>query len=407
MFRTVLTVVAACLCAATPNASIAQTVLTLDGTMARAREQAGVVVTSRARIAEAEAGLLDASARFRDNPEFEAVGGPRSGTGRLSSDLALSVAQQFETGGQRGARIAGAEAAVDRQRAEVQQTVRTVMFAAASAFLDGLAATERLAVAEGADAIAPDLLNVTERRYALGDIAAIDVNLARIEAARSAASLVAARADLTAAAGALRALLRLPMNEPIELRGALDLPPPPPVERLATSIGERPEFSVLAANVREADAQARLGRALNRPDLGFRVGYEREASDTIVVGGLTVTLPWFQRGQGTLASGLARASRARLESEIALESATTELRTAYAVYQQRAALAAALQTGAAPGLADNETLGRRSYEAGEMNLLDLLLLRRDAMDTRMTMIERRLEAARSRVTVDYIAGVLR
>lgn len=76
-------------------------------------------------------------------------------------------------------------------------------------------------MAEGADAIARELLNVTERRFALGDIAAIEVNLARIDAARSTAALVAARADLTGAAGRLRALLRIPANEPIELRKPL------------------------------------------------------------------------------------------------------------------------------------------------------------------------------------------
>jgi outer membrane protein TolC len=119
------------------------------------------------------------------------------------------VTQQFETGGQRLSRIAGARAAVDWQRAGGQQSVRLVVFDAASAFLDAVAATERLRIAEGAETIARQLLNATERRFALGDIAAIDVNLARIDAARSTARLVSARADLTAAVGTLRSLLRM------------------------------------------------------------------------------------------------------------------------------------------------------------------------------------------------------
>jgi hypothetical protein len=41
-----------------------------------------------------------------------------------------------------------------------------------------------------------------------------------------------------------------------------------------------------------------------------------------------------------------------------------------------------------------------------MNLMDLLLIRRDAVDTRLALIDRRLEAAQSRVTVDFIAGVI-
>ena len=89
----------------------AQVVLTLQETIARAREQAGAVVIARARIAEAEAAVIDASARFRDNPVIEGAAGPRTGSGRRGADVELGVSQQFETGGQRQARIAGARAA--------------------------------------------------------------------------------------------------------------------------------------------------------------------------------------------------------------------------------------------------------------------------------------------------------
>jgi cobalt-zinc-cadmium efflux system outer membrane protein len=321
-------------------------------------------------------------------------------------DLEFGLSHQFETGGQRQARMAAANAAVDRQRAEGQRSVRDVVFDAVSAFVDALAATERLQIAEGADSIARELLNTSERRFALGDIAAVDVNLARIDAARSTATLVAARADLTGAAGTLRALLRIPATESIELRGSLDLAPPPPLERLEAAVDRGPEFVVWQAEVREADAQADLGRALARPDLGLRATYAREDSDTIVLGGLTVTLPVFQKGQGTAALGVARANRARTEAEVARQAAVARLRTAYAVYEQHAALSAALEKDAGPSLADNEVLARRSYEAGEMNLMDSLLIRRDAVDTRLTIVDRRRDAARSRLAVDFIAGVM-
>jgi cobalt-zinc-cadmium efflux system outer membrane protein len=172
-------------------------------------------------------------------------------------------------------------------------------------------------------------------------------------------------------------------------------------------VEERPDFVALRADAREADAQIQLGRALQRPDLGFRVGYEREDADDIVLGGLTITFPAFQRGQGTLAGGAARASRARLELETARQAAMTDLETAYAVYQQHATLAATLVSEATPSLDDNQNLARRSYEAGELNLMDLLLIRRDALETRTLMIDRRLEAARSRLEIDYVTGVLR
>jgi cobalt-zinc-cadmium efflux system outer membrane protein len=104
--------------------------------------------------------------------------------------------------------------------------------------------------------------------------------------------------------------------------------------------------------------------------------------------------------------GTARANRARVEADIARETAIAELRAAHSEYEQRAGLAAALQRDTALSLDDNESLATRSYEAGEMNLMDLLQIRRDALGTRLTIIDRHLDAARARLSVDFAAGVL-
>jgi cobalt-zinc-cadmium efflux system outer membrane protein len=385
-----------------------QTVLTLEDTIARARVAAAPVLIARARIAEAEAAMVDASVRFRDNPVLDASAGPRAPSlGSRTTELDIGLSQQFETGGQRRARIAVAQAGVDRQRAAVDDVARLAVFDAAMAFLDGLAADARLRIAEEADSVSRELLRATERRHAAGDIAAIDVNLSRIEAARSAAALRAATADRTAAVGALRGLLRLTSEDTIELRGSLEFPAPAPLDGLRTALEQRADFAVIRAEAREAEAGLQLARALQKPDLGLRVAYEREETDTIVIGGLTIALPAFQRGHGPVAASAARASRAQLELETRRQTARADLETAYAVYLQHAELAAAFERDALPSSADNESLSRRSYDAGELNLMELLLVRRNALDTRMAMVDRRLDAARSRIRVDFAAGGLR
>jgi cobalt-zinc-cadmium efflux system outer membrane protein len=397
----------AALLASAPMPSTAQVVLTLDDVVARARERAPSVVIARARVGEGEAAVAGASARFRDNPSIDVAAGPRVGGGVGRADFELGVSQQFESGGQRQARIDGARAVVDRQRALADQGARRAVFDAASAFLRGIAAVDRIRMAEEAAAVSRDLASVAERRYGAGDIAAIDVNLARIDAARSASTVRAARADLLEATGALRALLSIPRNDALELRGSLDTSPVPPRDLLERALTARPEFAALAAELREADAEAHLGAALRRPDIGLAVRYAHEGDDTIVLGGMTVTLPAFQRGRGVVAVAAARAGRLRLEMETAREVALAELTTAVDVHQQRVEVAEALSAGALPNVADNEGLARRSYDAGELNLVELLFVRRDALDARTLIVERRLDAALSRLYVDYLAGVLR
>jgi outer membrane protein, heavy metal efflux system len=402
--RVAMRVVAAWFLLAAPARG--QIVLTMEDVAARARAQAAAVTVARARVAEAEAGLLDASARFRENPLVEASAGPRRG-GNTTADVDIGVSQALESGTRRRARITGAQAAVDRQRADVAQTAARAVAGAGELFLRALAALERERTLADADGLSRQLLEATERRYAAGDVAAIDLNLARIDAARAAAALRAARSDVQAARDALRALLRLPAEPTLELKGSLDSTAPPPIGQLEAAIEARPEFAVLDAEAREASAGVQLGRALAGPAFGVRVGYEREDADSIVLGGLTVSLPAFQRGQGTLAAGLARETRVRLEREAAREAAVADLRAAYADYQRRAELVAALVRDALPPVEDNERLAQRAYEAGEMNLLNLILVRRDAIDTRALLIDRRLEAAQRRLAVDVAAGVLR
>lgn len=389
-----------------PGIAHGQTVLTFEETIRQAREQAGAVAVARARIAEAEAALVEASPRFNANPVVDGAVGPRvSGRNRFT-EIDLSISQQFETGGQRRARLTGARAAIARQQAGVDHAASDAAQTAAAAFLDGLAAAERIRLDASAAAVAQDLREATERRYAAGDIAASGVNLVRIDAARAAAALAGSRADLSAIEGRLRAVLQLPPAEPIELRGTLDPSPMPPFDDLAAAVDRRPELRMLTADAEEADADASLGRAMTRPNLGVRAQYGRESTDTILVGGLTLTLPVFQKGQGLFAAGTARASRARLERDIARQTVLADLRTAYDVYQQRQRLAEALAQDVTPSAADNDDLGRRSYEAGEMNLIELLLLRRDSLEARRAIVDRRLAAAHSRLDVQFAAGVL-
>jgi len=63
----------------------------------------------RARIDEARGRLAGARIRYRDYPTIDASVGPRSTDVGTLTDVDVGIRQLFETGGQRAARIAGAE----------------------------------------------------------------------------------------------------------------------------------------------------------------------------------------------------------------------------------------------------------------------------------------------------------
>ncbi|HEY7700365.1 MAG TPA: TolC family protein [Vicinamibacteria bacterium] len=350
---------------------------------------------------------LGASVRLRENPTFAAAAGPRGGPEKDTTDVRLGFEQLFETGGQRSARISAADADVDREVASSEVVLRQQLRDVAFAFLRGLAARDRLSVASASFEVAGELHRATERRFELGDVSALDLNLARVAAARTRAELQRASAEKLSNESRLRVILSIPNETPLVLEGDLREHGRLDPEEVLARASELPELRALAAEMREAEAEARLGEAERRPDLGLGIELEREEGDRVVRFGGLLRLPWFQSGQARRAEASARGRRLGIELEGARSAASNELRAAYQIYLARAEAADAMATLALPSVADNDTLAARSYEAGEIGLLDLLILRRGALEVRFSTIEHLLEAALSAVELELLAGVLR
>jgi outer membrane protein, heavy metal efflux system len=171
--------------------------------------------------------------------------------------------------------------------------------------------------------------------------------------------------------------------------------------------GQRPELQELDAAIREAEADARLGRTLAQPELGLAVRYARESGDQIVLGGVSVTLPTFAKGQELRATASARSARLRSELDAATSRVRFEVQSAFRAYQRRLVGIRILETEALPGMDENETLTTRSFDVGQLGLPELLLIRREILDTRFQYLDALLAAALARIELDAAAGVLR
>jgi cobalt-zinc-cadmium efflux system outer membrane protein len=169
---------------------------------------------------------------------------------------------------------------------------------------------------------------------------------------------------------------------------------------------ERPDLRALAAERSEAQADVRLGRGFRWPTVAPAFSFKRDEGDRIVQGGLSFTLPIFNRGQELQAVGEARTRRLEREIEASKRAVAVEVRTALEVYNMQVAAVEELERDALPSLEENETLARRSFEEGEIGLVELLLIRRDAFETRTSYAERLLEAAVAGIEVEARAGIL-
>jgi cobalt-zinc-cadmium efflux system outer membrane protein len=104
---------------------------------------------------------------------------------------------------------------------------------------------------------------------------------------------------------------------------------------------------------------------------------------------------------------MARERRIELERTAVLSELDLRARAARATFTLRVSAAEPIERDVLPGLEENERLARRSFEVGELSLPDLLVIRREFVDTRLQYVEALAEAAIASIDWQMAAGVLR
>jgi cobalt-zinc-cadmium efflux system outer membrane protein len=301
--------------------------------------------------------------------------------------------------------MAGANAAIAQSAANAEEITRTVLRLAASAYFRALHANERITLLNATHTLASAVYSAADRRYQAGDIAVLDVNIARASLARVRAEREGAEASKALALGELRQLLGL--EGEMDVAGSLSPAEQTDLNAALQSASQRPELKALEAGVQEAEAEVQLGLSFSKPEYGVGVRYAREEGDHIVLGGMTVTLPVFAKGQEQRAVGAARAARLRAELNAARMRVQLEVRAAFDAFNRRIAAVRVLETEAISGLDENERLTTRSFDVGQLGLPELLLIRREMLETRSQYLDALLEAALARIDLDASAAILR
>lgn len=401
-------VLAAASTAATQESPGAPTrTLTLDDALDLARAQAPEIRVARARVDEARGELVAASVPLAENPELEIGGGPRTAPGSTTLDVDVGLAQSFELGGRRDARIDSARAGIDGSTAVADEEARRVLRDVAVAFLLAVHAEERVRIAEDAERLAIEIHGVAARRHEAGDVGLIDVNLAALALAGVQAEARLAGVERDRALDDLRLLLGIPPDQSVAVEGELLDRRRYELDALLARVPDRADLRVLDAALGRAEADGRLAAGSRRPDLGVRVGYAREEEADIVTGAVSVSLPMFDRGQGGEAIAQARADAVRVERDAVEASARGEIVSAHGAYLRLLDAAERFEADGLPLVEQSEALARRGYEVGAMALGELLAVRRELSEARITHADLLLAAALAGVELESEAGVLR
>lgn len=379
--------------------------ITLERALTLARQQAPALATARARTGEARSAVDAASVR-RENPEIQATVGPRFHSAGTTVDWSAGAQQWLELGGKRGHRIDAARAGVDAAQAHAEDAERLLLGEVAIGFAHALYWQERVALAQENLRIAEEIERVARRRHEVGDAGGLEESVAALALTRTRADEARARAELGRVEGRLKVLLGLEAHAAIIASGDLRQLGMPG-DTAPADLEARPDVRALHAEIRQADAEAALGRAQRVPDVALDVSYAREESADIVQAGVSVALPFFNRGQGTRAVAHARRTRAEAELDERRRRAAIEVRTAAATARQLSAAARQFEDGGLETLERAERVATASYEAGAIPLGELLAVRRELVQARLDHADLLLGAASARIELIASQGGFR
>lgn len=376
--------------------------LTRERVIELARKSSPSVRLAGAAVEEERADLIGARIFARDNPVLEAVAGPRWGD-ETTIDLEATLAIPIELGGKRRKRVAAAQASIDRASADVAVDEQEAIARALRAYYAALHAEERLALANERKKLADQLLDAAHSRLAAGDVAELEVNLAATEVARAESEVLAELADVERARGKLAITLGLDGPDEAVVEGALG-------DRSAFDAvqpSERADVAAARVAIDEEEAFVVSADAARFPDFNFRLTYAREDGGTdIILAGLAVTLPLFDRGQGERSGARARVRRAELALQLTEDVVATEVEVAARAYKTSVAAVVKLEEDALPLVARNDELSVTAYQSGKADVGTVIVVRREALDTRREYLDRQLEAALAGVELSRALGAL-
>ena len=165
-----------------------------------------------------------------------------------------------------------------------------------------------------------------------------------------------------------------------------------------------------ALEAKENVARARLAleRASRYPDLTLGVVLGREgpntARDQVTSFTLSLPLPVFKRNQAGIGQALSDTDTAEIERAAAVREQDTLIQRLWSRLTSQGERVKRLQSNLLPASADNQQLAVKSRQAGQIGLLEQLVINRQALDAERDMNDALVDYHTTRIELENAAG---
>lgn len=394
-------------------ATWAQGVLTLRDALRMVETNNPAFLNARAGLAAAEGEARDARGFLYNNPELSLEHGRRTAPSERADsrtrESALGISQAFEIGGQQGHRREAARREIEFVRAEALEALARARGEVEQAFYEVLALQNRATSESEIAKLAEDAAAAVGKRVAAGEDSKLDGNLARVEAERARNQVDTLREELVTARARLAELLQLPPSALPEVVG--DLTPgaaPYTLEALLGSVPKRPQLAALESREAAATSRLALERAARLPDVTVGLNSAREGPqefrERVTTLSVSVPLPFFRRNDAAIGRAMTERDRAQIERRAAIRDAEAQVRTLWQRLQSLDARVKRLSGSVLARLDENLALSTKAYRAGEIGILQLVVVNRQVLDARRDYLEAVTEWVKTRVALEQAAG---
>lgn len=350
-------------------------------------------------------------AGVRPNPELRIEAENFARTGPLDGsdgEYTYSLAQRFERGGKRHARIAVADAERDISRFAAERDRLDIILDVEATYIEAVAAEARVQIAK-----ARALTAGQTRRIVEGRASSARDSKAAAESAAAQAALAAADLDRAIRARDL-SILELAQFWGADGAGMrLDAvwfraPPNGPGASLVDDGAARatPDLAIQSALGERAAASAALERARVKQDPTVSFGVRQLATDSEAAGILTFSMPFavFDRNKGAIARADAEKRRAEWSAQAEQKRLARALQNAIGRMAASSAEARSLRADVLPRAEAALAAARDGYARGAFAYLEVLNAQRVLDELRMREIDALASAHISKAEVDRLTA---
>lgn len=347
------------------------------------RERAPDIVLGRAAVRSSRASYVGARRGPVENPYLE-VTGERTGAGTNGLAVNGTLWLPVEVAGQRGRRIAEADAFVRVHEAGLEQLRASALAEGVRAYGQAVVAAARVRLLQEIVASSQGEADLYNARVASGDATRLDAKLAEVELEKNRALLEEFRADLDVALIRIQRLVA-------KSYGAVHESPDPPDYRVLVSGSKAASLPVVARLRAEAQYHARVKERAAREGVNpvslMLIGGRGELGDARLGAGLAYTFPVFWRNQGEQARAEGERQRALTELSVRQRVLATHIGgLVREIGRVRNATRALVET-AIPAAEQAVDAAVATHRIGKSDLLSVLVTRRDLAFLRVRALE--------------------